>query len=261
MIKKIGIVLASILAGFLLILYIGFLFVLPNVVDLNQYKPMVQSLVKEQIPLNVDFKNAKITTTPMLSIGVKADDISVKFEDGTYLFKADNAKFRVALPSILALTVKVSTAEVNNPDLNFTIVDGKQFKILTLVEKILQAQEDNFEDKQNVENELPFDTSIIRIKVPNVRINTYNVKITDEKTGHLLKLHGEKLNAGYFNGKVVKLKTVAELYSDENKNVNADIDINTFLPKFEGLDEEDDKPQRIELPFINPVLHICPRYF
>ncbi|MGN0017485.1 MAG: AsmA-like C-terminal region-containing protein [Candidatus Gastranaerophilaceae bacterium] len=254
MIKKIGIVLASILAGFLLILYIGFLFVLPNVVDLNQYKPMVQSLVKEQIPLNVDFKNAKITTTPMLSIGVKADDISIKFEDGTYLFKADNAKFRVALPSILALTVKVSTAEVNNPDLNFTIVDGKQFKILTLVEKILQAQEDNFEDKQNVENELPFDTSIIRIKVPNVRINNYNVKITDEKTGHLLKLHGEKLNAGYFNGKVVKLKTVAELYSDENKNVNADIDINTFLPKFEGLDEEDDKPQRIELPFINPVL-------
>ena len=62
--------------------------------------------------------------------------------------------------------MKVSTAEVNNPDLNFTIVDGKQFKILTLVEKILQAQEDNFEDKQNVENELPFDTSIIRIKVP-----------------------------------------------------------------------------------------------
>ena len=75
-----GLIIAgSILGAFLAILYIGFLFVLPNVINLNSYKPMVQELVKAQIPLKVDFKNAKISVTPLLSIGVRAEDLSIKY--------------------------------------------------------------------------------------------------------------------------------------------------------------------------------------
>ncbi len=252
--KKFWIILGSIVGGLLLIAYLGFLFVLPNVIDLNQYKPMVQSLVKEQIPLNVNFENAKITTTPLLSIGVKADDISVKFDDGTTLFSTDKAKVRIALPSLFLLTAKVSTAELDNPKLNLDIVDGKQFKILMLVENLLQQQEEKITKEDETQAEMPFDPSIIRIKVPNVKLNNYNVLITDKKSGHDLKLKGDCLNLGYFNGKVVKVKTNAEFYSDEDKNITANIDINSFLPPATKLDAEDDKPERVELPFINPVL-------
>lgn len=252
--RKFLIISGSIAGAVILAAYLAFLFVLPNVIDLNQYKPQVQKLVKEQIPLNVNFENAKITTTPFLSAGVKADDISVKFEDGTTLFSADNAKVRIALPSLLLLTVKVSTAEINNPKLNFTIVDGKQFKILMLVEKLLQQKENNLTADSETTPETNFDTSFIRIKVPNVKINNYDVKISDEKSGHNLRLKGDCLKLAYLNGKVAKLKTNAEFYSDESKNITADIDINSFLPVPEKLDAEDDKPERIELPFINPVL-------
>lgn len=252
--KKFWIIFGSIIGGFAVLVYLAFLFVLPNAVNLNQYKPMVQQLVKEQIPLNVDFENAKITTTPFLSVGVKADKLSVQFDDGTTLFSADNAKVRVALPSLLLLTVKVSTAEVNNPKLNFTIVDGKQFKILMLVEKLLQQQEEKITEDKTVVAETSFDPSIIRIKVPNVRINNYDVKISDEKSGHNLELKGDCLKLAYLNGKVFKAKTNAEFFSDNNKNITADIDINSFIPVSEKLDEEDDKPERVELPFINPVL-------
>ena len=252
--KKFWIIFGSFVCVVLFIAYLCFLFVLPRAVDLNQYKPMVQKLVKEQIPLNVDFSNAKITTTPLLSAGIKADNLSIKFEDGTTLFSADNAKFRVSLPSLLLLTVKVSTAELNNPKLNFTIVDGKQFKILMLVEQLLQKQEENITEDKAVVTETPFDTSIIRIKVPNVKINNYDIKISDTKSEHNLELKGECLKLAYLNGKIFKAKTNAEFYSDEAKNITADIDINSFIPPTEKLDAEDDKPERIELPFINPVL-------
>lgn len=253
--KKFWIILGSIVGGLLLIAYLGFLLVLPNAIDLNQYKPMVQNLVKEQIPLNINFENAKITTTPMLSIGVKADDISVKFDDNTTLFSADNAKVRIALPSLFLLTAKVSTAEINNPKLNLDIIDGKQFKILMLVENLLQKQEENItKDKEVSQEEMPFDPSIIRIKVPNVKLNNYDILMTDKKTGHLLELKGDSLKLGYFNGKVVKVKTNAEFYSDDAKNITANLDINSFLPPATKLDEEDDKPERVELPFVNPVL-------
>ena len=250
--KKVLIILGSILGSFAILAYLAFLFVLPNVIDLNQYKKTVQDLVKEQIPLTVDFQNAKITTTPFLSVGVKADNLSVSFEDGTTLFSADNAKFRVALPSLLLLTVKVSTAEINNPKLNFTIVGGKQFKILMLVEQLIRKQEEA--KTEDVTVEPAFDTSIIRIKVPNFKINNYDIKITDEKSGHFLKLKGDKLQLAYLNGKVAKLKTNAELFSDENKNITANVDINTFLPPVSKLDEEDDKPESVEISFLNPVL-------
>lgn len=249
-----GLIIAgSIFGAILAILYIGFLFVLPNVIDLNSYKPMVQELVKEQIPLNVDFKNAKISVTPLLSIGVRAEDLSVKFDDGQTLFSADKAKVRVALPSLLTMTVKVSTAEVENPYVDFSIVNGEQFKILTLVEDMLQAQKDSQKAKEP--QETPCFVKYIRVKVPNVKLKNYKILVDDDKSNHNLQLSGELLNLGYFNGKTAKIKTIAELTSDGQKNIVTDININTFLPAVEpSLDEEDDKPEKIELPFINPVL-------
>ena len=51
--KILGITVLSILV----LLYLAFLFVLPNVVKLNDFKPMVQQIAKEQANLNVDFDN------------------------------------------------------------------------------------------------------------------------------------------------------------------------------------------------------------
>ncbi|MFQ8625393.1 MAG: hypothetical protein ACLSA2_02385 [Candidatus Gastranaerophilaceae bacterium] len=48
---------------------------------------------------------------------------------------------------------------------------------------------------------LPFDTSIIKIKVPNAKISDYKAVINDLKTGHSLTLTGDKLTAGYNNQK------------------------------------------------------------
>ena len=74
------------------------------------------------------------------------------------------------------------------------------------------------------------------------------------KSKHYLDLKGEELVLGYFNGKTAKVKTYAELYSDENKNITANVNLNTFLPEFgTKLDKEDDPAERVDIPFVNPV--------
>ena len=76
----------------------------------------------------------------------------------------------------------------------------------------------------------------------------------DLKSKHFLRLTGEQLKAGYFNGKTVKVKTYAELFSDNDKNITANVNINTFLPPPQPtLDNEDDPAERIDFPFVNPV--------
>lgn len=105
---------ASAVLGSAALMYAGFLFVLPNVIDLNKYKTEVQNLISEQTKLNIDFQNPKIITTPLLGAGVKADNITIKLPDDSILFSADSIKTRIALPSLFLLTVKVSCLDVEN---------------------------------------------------------------------------------------------------------------------------------------------------
>lgn len=242
--------------GVITLAYLSFLFVLPNVVDVNQFKPEIQKLAKEQAGLSVNFENAKIITTPLLGAGIKAENISVKLPDESVLFSADSFKTRIALPSIFLMTVKVSALEVNNPFVNLEIANNEQFKVIQLVEDILnKGKEQKLEAEEQTETaESWFNPAWIRIKVPNVTLNNYNVLVNDLQSKHYLKLTGEKLTAGYFNGKRAKVKTYAELFSDEAKNITANVNINTFLPPpAPSLDEEDDPAERIDIPFVNPV--------
>ncbi len=241
--------------GIVFALYICFLFVLPNVIDLNQYKPLVKDLAKEQANVDVDFDNAKVITTPLLGAGVKIDNVSVKLPDGSILLYADGIKTRVSIPSIFLLTVKVSCFEVENPFINLEIdKDNVDYKVIKLVENILNANKEKTLGEEKVVTQTWFNPAWIRVKVPCAKLKNYKIIVNDLKSGHYLDLHGEELAAGYFNKKTAKLKTYAELFTDENKNLTLNLDINTFLPKVEKkLDAEDDPAERIDVFFVNPV--------
>ena len=243
------------LLGIISLVYFGFLFILPNVIDLNQYKPFVKDIAKEQAKLNVDFENIKVITTPLLGVGAKIDNVSVKLPDGSILFSADGIKTRVSIPSLLLMTVKISCFEVEKPFINLEIAeDNIDYKVAKLVEDILNSNKEKTLGEDIEEKESWFNPAWIRVKVPAAKLNNYKILITDLKTKHYLDLHGEQLVAGYFNGKRAKLKTYAELFSDTNKNITLNIDVNTFLPKAEPkLDAEDDPAERIDIPFINSV--------
>ena len=242
--------------GVVVLLYLSFLLILPNAVDVNKFKPEIQKIVKESANLTLDFENAKIITTPLLGAGIKAENISVKLPDDSTLFSADKLKTRIALPSLALLTVKISALEIDNPLINLEIVNNKQFKLIELVEEILnKGKEQKFEQEEIKEEEKSwFNPSWIKIKIPNIIIRNYAVLINDLKSKHYLKLKGEELTFGYFNGKRIKLKTSAELFSDENKNITANVNIDSFLPPpAPALDKEDDPAERIDIPFVNPV--------
>ncbi len=235
------------------VLYCAFLFVLPKVVDLNEFKPELQKIVKEQTNLILDFDNPQITVTPLLSAGVKAENIKIKLPDNSEIVSADNFVGRISLPSLLLLTVKVSTAQIDNPIINIDIIDNKAFKAVQAYEEILNKKEENIGIDIQPEQKPVIDPSWIKIIVPKVKINNYIAKVNDLKTGDVLKLQGDELLLGYKNGKTASVKTSANLFINDSKNITANIDIDTIIPETTELDEEDDEAQRVEIPFVNPV--------
>ena len=52
--KKFLQIFGFVVLAIVLALYLCFLFVLPNVIDLNQYKPLVKDLAKEQAKIDVE---------------------------------------------------------------------------------------------------------------------------------------------------------------------------------------------------------------
>ena len=251
--KKFFKVLGVSIVSIVVLLYLSFLFILPNAVDLNKFKPEIQKLVKEQANLNIDFDNPKISVTPLLSAGINANNISLNLPDDSNLLKADSFTGRISLPHLLFLTVKVSKAEIINPILNIDIVDGKAFKAVQAYEVILNNKEEKIEENIQTTQKPIIDPALIKVQIPAFKLINYCAKINDLKTSDTLKLNGNELILGYRNGESILLKTNAELFINETKNINANIDIDTIIPKQSKLDEEDDKAQRVEIPFINPV--------
>lgn len=245
----------AVLSVFILIEF-AFVFVLPNLVNINDYKADIQKIAKEQAKLDLDFGEAKVITTPLFGVGAEINDIKITMADGSTLFSADKVKTRVALPSLLLLTIKVSCLDVENPLVNLEVAKN-DFKLLTLVENIINEQKAVLQvENPAPEPELPLGIKPewIRIKVPAVKLKNYKVLITDLETKHFLNFGGEELKFGYFNGKTVKLKTEAGLFSDENKNISLNVDIDSAIPVLgTQLDEEDDKAQLVDIPFFNPV--------
>lgn len=248
-----GALIAVVIAG----LYLAFLFILPNAVDLNKYKPEIQKLAKEQGDVDLNIQNLKLFTKPNLHAGIQTGNISVQLPDNSTLFNASDIKFKISLPQLLILKIKV-WGEVHDPFLNLDIADGKQFKIVSHIETILNKNKSELTELQDeAETSAPASFAInpewIRI-FANLKLYNYKLIVNDIKTSHFLNLQGDKLYLGYMNDKFVRLKTNAKLFSDGEHMINANVDVNTFLPEFEPADEEEDEAIEVKLPFVNPVL-------
>ena len=204
--KYLGVVIAS----FLVLAYLCFLFVLPNAINLNKYETEVKKLAKDYAKINISYENPKIITTPLLGAGLKADNIYINLPDGSLLFSAESIKTRISLPSLLLLTVKVSCFEAENPFVNLEIANNENFKIVKLIETLVNPQKEQEleEVRQTAETgAFHFNPKWIRIKVPNVKLDNYRILVNDLKSEHFLELKGEELRFGYFNGKTAKIKT------------------------------------------------------
>ena len=259
--KKIIKILSVITLSFVVLLYLGFL-IAPFFINLDFLKPQIQQIVKDSSKLNLDYSKLKIYTTPLLSIGVILEDTNVSFDDKTSLFKSEKIKTGIALPSLLTLTVKTAYTEVVNPNVNLEIVDNKQYKIVTLVEEIInenikKPKIEKQKTEQDIKNEqiLAWVTEHLRIKVPNIKIANYKIDINNPQTKNKLLFSGDEVKLGYTSkSNTVKLKTILHLYSNENQNILADLDIKTFIPKTTPSPKEEiDPDETIEIPFINII--------
>lgn len=235
-----------ILLLFFAVIYLFYILILPAIAThiINGQKSEIQKIVNLNSGLALDYSNLKVITTPMLAAGIKADSIVINMPDGKSLIKTGETTFRISLPSLLLKTIKISYAKIVNPTVDIDIVNGSGYAILDL----LAAKTKPDESVSAVDNAEAV-TYDFKYKVDKFIIENYKININDLKTSHYLSLKGNEFILKY-DEKNLSLKTKADLFSDENKNITADIDIKTFIPEAKSVDSNSENN---DITFINPV--------
>lgn len=243
---------------FIAIFYFVFLFILPNVINLNDYKNDINKLAKDTVNLNVSYDNLKIVTTPLLKIGVKAQNLSVKYDEKNEFLNLQNSKILVNILPLILKSISFDEIYVDGLSLNLKILSSGQLYIQKYINDYLSAnQNEQLEEENNSQtNTFPFNFSY---KMPDISILNYNLNLTDEKLVEPLSIKGEKFFIKDFKlNEKIKMDFIGTIVSKNKTYLDYKVKLDTILPEISFEQDNDDEkevqePINIGHPFYNIV--------
>ena len=87
------------LFSLIFVLYLSFLFILPNVVNINNFLPQINSEIEKQTGFKGALENPKLKTTWRLGVKVLANKVSVKYFDDSDFVVLTSPAIEINLPS------------------------------------------------------------------------------------------------------------------------------------------------------------------
>jgi len=226
-------------------LYAIFLFVLPNVINLNNYKKDIQKIVYNISKLNFDFENIKIVTTPTLKAGINAKGLKLTYPNGKQIATLNQGTVKVSLLPLLLAKLQVSDILIDSPSLSLTMQKNGQLDILEYITKNVVTT--NSQD-QSTPQELPIKISE---KLPIVIIKNYKLSLLDDKSKSKISINGELLvlDDAIIN-KHLRITSNGSVYINNQQNINYNVRLATFWPVITPS-AENQAPQ--ELPQIDII--------
>jgi len=252
--NKIFIITASVL-GALLLLYFAFLFIVPNVINVNKFLPDVCKTVKDTTTLNLEIKNPKIITGWNFSAGVKADEIIVKYKDEKEALKLQKPIVSVQIFPLIFKTVKFNKINAENFVANlYYTKDGKYTfeEIITHLEKSSQTQPQETQAKEESE---PVE---FKLKNANLIVAKMALNVKDEKSKQnaTLSANDTKIKLSSLQGPL-QITTAGNLEIDGEKFITHKINLKTVFPKINQEEAMNEPKQNEPLKLFNPFENVA----
>ena len=237
----------------ILVLYLLFLFAVPNLINLNNYKKDIQKIVYDTAKLNLDFSDMKIVTTPCLKAGINAKGVVLSYPEGEKIASLKEAEVKIALLPLILKTLKVSDVSVNSPELNFVILKNGQIDIVDYINKNMPLQQ---ESPDTAAQELPVKISS---KLPVVTIKDYSFVMVDEKTNYSLALKGENF---IFDNAVLnkhfRVSSNGKFLINNEENINYNARVKMFWPAV-SQSEPQQTGEMPQIDFISELVKYSPK--
>ena len=247
---KISAYVLSALTCVLAVLYLAFLFILPNVIDINKFTPQINEEVQKLTGLKFALENPNLKTTPRLGIKVSAGKISLKYKDGKDFVNLLEPEVEINLPTLILGHLNLDKIYVKEARLALVFTKDKKYTLEEYIQNIIK----NTSSKPDVTKQdatLPIELKNINIDAKKVIITLRDENIT--KT-FLAQANNSKISLSSLKGPL-KISTSGFLGAIENKNnfIDFNIKLQTKLPEMQDNGNKKEKePLEFDLNF-NPL--------
>ncbi len=253
--RKLKIALVSI-ASIFAVLYLAFLFVIPNVLNLNNYKQDIQKLVEDNVKLKIDASNIKLVTTPRLAAGIRIDGLKLAYPDDTEFLSVDSASVKLKLVPFLWKTFQLDSINVDSPKYTLTVLENGDMDILDFINKNLNngvpAQDASTTTAPVAPVEFPVNISA---KMPKVTVKNYEFTAKDQKTGNTVKVKGDSFvfDKAVMN-KHFRVASNGKILLNDKENVNYSAKIDSYWPVIAAGQPAEAEEFPMDINFINEII-------
>lgn len=197
------ILLISILSIFIA-LYLAFLFVLPNCVDLNKYSPQMENALEEATGLDVDVEGLKIKTQWDLSVWALIEKADVYYPKGEKFAQVNKLQVKLKLLPLIIKNIAICKINADKVLANLEVDNNGEFVFKKYLIKKSPA--------------------IIAPEMPEISARKYRISLLNGQNNYTLKGEDLKISDFVLNKKI-KLKTKGEVILNKRKQISYNIAI------------------------------------
>lgn len=222
----------SIFAVILLAIYLAFLFVLPNSIDLNQYSPQITQEIEKATGFQVQIKGLKVKTAWNLSGGALIDRTDLKypksFNNGEKFAQINGLEVKLSLLPLFFGQIRIDSVDLDKIIMNLKVQKSGKF----LIEQCLPK---NLGQKPVSVDKVPFPLQFSP-DMPTIRVKKYKVSFIDIPTGKSYAIKGINLDVSDFVlEKKIKVNAKGDLILDGRKQIAYDLSVfSKILPVFDS---------------------------
>ncbi|NLF83010.1 MAG: AsmA family protein, partial [Candidatus Gastranaerophilales bacterium] len=232
-ILSIGIIVPVVL---LFLLYLGYLFVVPQVVDLNKYSSEVQNILYKRTAYPMELGKLRISLTWDFRAKVSTDKVSIKKPNSGRFIELGKSYLEVSLPELVSNRVVIKKININKLNADITRLESGKFDVQEIFKPPTESKYK------------------VSLRDANVYVRDYNINITDN--------YIKPSKSIYFEGKRIKIHDFSpnkyiEVYATGN-----------MTPKDGGVSEFDTSiisalpvKERKKLRLKGSITNFDPNYF
>lgn len=215
------------------LLILIYLFLLPNLINLNSYKPQIEENIKTATGLDLSFDNIELKTNLNLSVEILADKIKLNYSDGKKLLSLDDASANISLIPLLFKNIEITKIKLNHPEINLYREKNGCYSIESLFKNTKTSDE-----KQ----------AFKLVNGINIEVKNYVLKLDDYyyQNPKNFVLAGDLIKIIDFNpNKYINLETKGKFFIEGKQNIKFDIKFKSELP-FKSNDNSATQHQSID---------------
>lgn len=195
------------------IIYLAFLFALPNLVDLNKYAPQIADAIQKNTGLQVEIKGLKVTTAWNLSAGAQIDKTDLMYSNGEKFSQINGLKIRLSLIPMLFHRIIIDKIDAEKVLAN---IDLNNKELLNLVQ--------GKEEKKKV---VWFNHQLVySADMPDISAKKYRISFLDGQNNYTVKGLDFKVTDFILNKKV-KVQAAGNLILNGRKQISYDAEIHS----------------------------------